>query len=107
MSLINKEYCWRRNQPAYACLLTFYKKDMEVCAMAGSYIFLIVYWFCILILYTEGKDMEGSQIITLVVAMIGIIGTFVVDIRQSKKNTAGLKNAKFISPASRNSTYPA
>ena len=51
--------------------------------------------------------MEGSQIITLVVAMIGIIGTFVVDIRQSKKNTAGLKNAKFISPASRNSTYPA
>ena len=36
--------------------------------------------------------MEGSQIITLVVAMIGVIGTFVVDIRQSKKNTAGLKN---------------
>lgn len=60
--------------------------------MAGSYVFFIVYWLCILMLYTGGKDMEGSQIITLVVAMIGVIGTFVVDIRQSKKNTAGLKN---------------
>lgn len=60
--------------------------------MAGSYVFFIVYWLCILMLYTRGKDMEGSQIITLVVAMIGVIGTFVVDIRQSKKNTAGLKN---------------
>lgn len=60
--------------------------------MAGSYVFFIVYGLCILMLYTGGKDMEGSQIITLVVAMIGVIGTFVVDIRQSKKNTAGLKN---------------
>lgn len=60
--------------------------------MVGSYVFFIVYWLCILMLYTGGKDMEGSQIITLVVAMIGVIGTFVVDIRQSKKNTAGLKN---------------
>ena len=60
--------------------------------MVGSYVFFIVYWLCILMLYTGGQDMEGSQIITLVVAMIGVIGTFVVDIRQSKKNTAGLKN---------------
>lgn len=69
-----KEYCWRRNQPAYACL-SFYHfiKKMEVCAMVGSYVFFIVYWLCILMLYTGGKDMEGSQIITLVVAMIGVI----------------------------------
>ena len=59
--------------------------------MTGSYVFFIAYWLCILMLYTGGKDMEGSQIITLVVAMIGVIGTFVVDIRQSKKNTVGLK----------------
>lgn len=41
--------------------------------MVGSYVFFIVYWLYILMLYTGGKDMEGSQIITLVVAMIGVI----------------------------------